>query len=545
MMIKSLLHSNSSLALNRQVGPDMLKDNNFASLSSRTPRDLRMIYTSQVRSASGIHRLPDEILSSIFFNAIQVYDNDDPSEAAYFPLTISHTCSRWRKVSISTGSLWTSIRLCLPHSSNQLTYLKTWLSRSKLYSLDILLDFRDEDWGWEEDDHLFTRDAANEIISIILPHVKRWRHIEFFTDTWVPIHAFLNLTQDVVDLPVLKSVALSRCNAYFARKGECFKPVEMGRAIPLFGGAHLPALQDLSLVGVHVDWRRSILVNLLELELKFHAYDVVPDLGEFVTILKSCPDLERLSIVGWGPRLDATFTGPKRVMSMEKLTRFVFGFVDVEYAVMLLSLFRLPSICELELEDVSAIVDPAGPSDATSILNLLSFSSTNSDSNSCFFPLYQIERLELRSIRSSEAVFAQFLHYFNSLEKIDLSDVDSALLSSLGPQRFSPGPEPRIEVPHKARSRRPSFVSSLSTSLAPCPQLVDLTCRRVDMSLLSSVIFARAEAGSGVRPLQLVQLELDDDDNESDDGASTTSGLSCRDRTSLLNTGVELIINHA
>ncbi|KAF8824125.1 hypothetical protein HHX47_DHR9000471 [Lentinula edodes] len=332
-----------------------------------------------------------------------------------------------------------------------LTYLRTWLSRSRSYPLDILLDFRDEEWDWEEEDHLFTHDAAKEIISVILPHSKRWRHIEFFTDTWAPIHAFLDLTRDIDDLPVLKSVALSRCNAYFARKGECFKPVELKEPITLFTGGRLPALRDLALVGVHVDWRQSVMVNLLELELKFHAYDVLPTLGEFTNILISCPELERLSIVGWGPRLDATFTDTRRVISMAKLTRLIFGFVDVEYAVMLLSLFHLPSLYELDLEDVAAIVDPIGSSDASTLLTLLEVSSTELDAETCFFPLQQVDYLGLRSIRSSEAVFTQFLRRFSSLEKINLSDADSALLTALGPQQFSP--EPKAGISSKLRDR--------------------------------------------------------------------------------------------
>ncbi|KAJ3824245.1 hypothetical protein EV361DRAFT_124212 [Lentinula raphanica] len=541
VMIESLVHcdNNIALRLNRQFGPT------FTTLSSKPPPSLWMV-ESVVRShimrgAHGIHRLPNEMLSSVFSYAIQARDDDDFSHAALFPLTLSHTCSRWRDLSISTGSLWTSIRLCFPHSQNQLTYLKTWLCRSKSYPLDILLDFRDEDWAWEEDEHLFTRDAAIEIISTILPHVKRWRHIEFFTDTWAPIHAFLNLSRDVTDLPVLKSVALSRCNAYFARRGESFKPVELKEAVPLFGGLLLSALKDLSLVGVHVDWQRSVLANLLELELKFHAYDVMPSFEQFMGILKSCPDLKRLSIVGWGPRLDdATSTDTKHIMP--KLTRFTLGFVDVEYALSLLSNFCLPSLYELVLEDVSAIVDPDGPSDATALLQKIA--STNSDSASCFYPLYQVGCLELRSIRSNEAAFTQFLRCFNNLGKINLSDVDSALLIALGPQRYSPGPDTKVEGPSMPRSRRPSF-ASLSTSLAPCPQLVDLTCRRVNTTLLSSVISARAEAGSGVRPLQSVQLELEDEGEEIDDGASTSSGLSDQDRISLLKTGVDLIIHHA
>jgi hypothetical protein len=525
-------------------------------------------------SRYGIHSLPNELLSYIFLNAVRDYDH--PSESAYFPLVLSHTCSRWRKVALSTASLYTSIKLSLPDSSSQLDYLQTWLLRSKSYPLDMLLDFRDEAWDWDEDGHLFTHHSAEHIISLILPHAKRWRHIEFFTDTWAPIHAFLDLSQHIVDLPALKSLALSRCNAYFARKGQCFQPTELREALPLFGGAQLPSLRDLSLVGVHVDWRKSSLVNLLEIEFKFHAYDVMPTLDQFAKILAASPRVQRLSIVGWGPRLDSIAVssplspGSACVISLTKLKQLCFGFVDVAYAVTLLSLFNLPSLSELELEDIGAIVDPMGPSDVAPLLDLLQrstrapssstgeshshphshSSSSPSTSSGCFFPLHQIDRLELRSLRSSVASFTNFLRCFSTLETIHLADADSALLTALGPQKFFYSESlPQVEgiiVDESATNtprRRSSFASSLSTSLAPCPQLVDLICRRVDTSVLSSVIEARAKAGSGVRPLRSVQLDLDDGDVSDDGSGSTTSGLSEEDRKELLDSGVQLIIN--
>ncbi|KAF9065360.1 hypothetical protein BDP27DRAFT_62398 [Rhodocollybia butyracea] len=474
-MIRTSLHSSSCVTLtvlvNHHYGPDpSLKE----TLYKQTPSDFRpqvgMLHMT-ASSQSGIHRLPSETLSYIFLHVVHEYDES--------PLTISHICSRWRKVSISTGALWTSIKLSLPYSSSQLAYLQTWLSRSKSYPLDILLDFRDEDWNWEEDDHAFTPEISEEIISVLRPHSKRWRHVELFTDTWAPIYTFLDLTRNITDLPILKSVALSRCNAYFARKGELFKPTRFREPISLFGGACLPSLRELSLVGVHVNWQTSSLRNLVELEFKFHAYDVMPTLPQFINILTGCPELERLSIVGWGPKLDvasSTHQPVPHIISMPKLLRLCFGFVDVDYAVLVLSLFHLPALCELELEDVASIVDPMGPSDASALLELLGCSTVPS-TDSCCYPLHQVECLELRSLRSSETVFANFLRRFVTLEKINLSDADSALLSALGPQNFAPGPVLAVEgggdTNHTSKiqeSRRPSFVS-LSGSLAPCPHL--------------------------------------------------------------------------
>ncbi|KAE9406651.1 hypothetical protein BT96DRAFT_203027 [Gymnopus androsaceus JB14] len=209
------------------------------------------------QSRSGIHRLPDKILSSIFLNAIN--ECDDSAEVAFLPLTLSHTSSRWREVCVSTSFLWTSIYMSLPYRhnqstiQNQLVYLRTWISRSDSSPLNIHLDFRDPEWDWNEETHRFTSTWASQIFSIILPHANRWKHIEFIADTWAPIHVFLaaSAANSSESLQLLESMALSRCNAYFARKGELFKPVSLREPVPLFGGARLPSLRGLSLAGVH------------------------------------------------------------------------------------------------------------------------------------------------------------------------------------------------------------------------------------------------------------------------------------------------------
>ncbi|KAE9406652.1 hypothetical protein BT96DRAFT_915105 [Gymnopus androsaceus JB14] len=242
----------------------------------------------------------------------------------------------------------------------------------------------------------------------------------------------------------------------------------------------------------------------------------MPTLGEFRDIITTSPELERLSIVGWGPRLLDASGGTSsqenvlpRVMIIPKLTKFCFGFVDVEYAVKLLSLFNLPSLQKLELEDVAAIVDPMGSSDASAILAPFG--------GSFFYPLHQVECLDLRSIRSnSEMAFINFFRCLSSLKDLSLMDIDSTLLSSLGPPS-------NLSMPY------------------PLPQLVHLVCRRLDAKTLAAVLSARAEyaARSGLQPLQSVQFELDRSDV--DNGLSSV--LSDEDRNALMNTGVELMIH--
>ncbi|KAK7461273.1 hypothetical protein VKT23_008449 [Stygiomarasmius scandens] len=445
-----------------------------------------------------IQRLTDEILSYIFLFASQSDENRYDS-STIMPLTISHTASRWRRVAQSTGTLWTNV-VITNLSCASIQRIHTWLFRSKKYPLRILLDFRDDVWDWEGR-HQFTAQHMKILLPLLTPHVERWKSFDLITDTWEPIHTFLSMTRKVSSAPMLEYLMLSRCNAYFARRGQSFQPADLKVHIPLFGGVSLPKLREISFVGVHVNWAQSSLCNLRKLEFKFHAYEVMPSLQEFTKILSLCPNLDTLSILGWGPRLDnynpevgfsasdddsdkltPSLSELKSTIVLENLVNFSYGFVDVPYGLHLLSLFRLPSLRRFNLEDVSTSVDShgLGPGDASPILDWLASSDSSnlrasvdatdsiddlgqpaklagiaertlSSSSSpaidvingnrgCTLPLLNVERLGLSGLSSNESTFFQFFRAFSSVKKISLSDMDSNVLSTLSPQ--NPSPEP-------------------------------------------------------------------------------------------------------
>ncbi|KAK7047181.1 hypothetical protein VNI00_006847 [Paramarasmius palmivorus] len=467
------------------------------------------------------------------------------------PLTISHVCTRWRKVAISTGSLWTKLAIFLEVEAPQLIQISTWLRRSKNHPLEILLDMRYEEWDWDEDSHPFTGEMMKVILGLLLPHIGRWKTFELLTNTWEPIYTFLVHTSGVKEAPMLQSVALSRCNAYFVTKGETFEPEELKNPVPLFGGSALASLRDVSLAGVHFDWAQSSLRNLLDLSFKFHAADVMPSLKEFKAILDACPELQSLTVLGWGPCLDSqeklsekTLATLRNTIMLARLTRLSFGFVDVEYATRFLSMFHLPSLRELELQDISASLDPMGPLDATSILDMLLLHSTRDapEEPLSFYPLYQIECLELEGLRCSEERFSRFLRALISLKKIGLSDVDKALLTALSPTAKGGMPSLPGTVVIGARQRRRSSFASTSL-MASCPQLENMVCRRVDYRSLSEVVLARCQTDSGVRRLQKVEIDLQDSGDEQElveEGSSFT--LTEEDKEIMVKSGVDLLV---
>ncbi|KAF8883817.1 hypothetical protein BD779DRAFT_810564 [Infundibulicybe gibba] len=328
-----------------------------------------------------IQRLPNEILGKIFLDATTLSERHAGIRLA---TTLTHVCSRWRQLALWTSSLWGNITITFPTSREQMARTVAFLLRSRSHPLDLLLDFRDPEWDWEEDTHPFSWKDMEAVLRLLFTHVKRWRHFELLTDTWAPIFTFLWYSRRITTVPMLQTISLSRCNAYFASKGQRFQPASLKQPIPLFGGVALDGLREVTLSGVHLDWAQSPLQNLTSLELKYHASDVMPTLAQFTDILAACPDLQRLSIIGWGPRLPEGAHGTPisdmlgsgkphvgKILHMPHLTDFSFGFIDIDYAMELLSLFTFPALRTLSLEDLAASLTPLGMQDATPLLEWL------------------------------------------------------------------------------------------------------------------------------------------------------------------------------
>lgn len=388
-----------------------------------------------------------------------------------------------------TRGLWTSIVFTFPIGRSQLSRCTTWLARSWPYPLDIFLDFRDPSWGWEEDVHRFNLKYMVPILDNLLPHVKRWRHLELLTDTWAPIFFFLYNTRNVEAAPLLQSLSLSRCNAYFASKSAIFHPAQLQAPISLFGGLALDALRYVSLVGVHVDWDRSSLRGLTSLEFKYHARGVMPSLDKFLDILSECLELRQLSIIGWGPQFEKVEsegnTQPEEIrdpvtdarrIRLQHLVQFSFGFVDVDYAVKVLSLFDFPSIQDLTLEDVSFTLNPVEYQDATPVLDWLRIART--------VPLKCIQSLQLYNIHAGTAVASHFFSDLINLQILGLFNVADFTLRALHPSA-----DPCI--PH------------------PCPNLEEIECVNVDSITLGCLVQSRALIDS-ILPLKSILFDSDD-----------------------------------
>ncbi|KAJ7435771.1 hypothetical protein B0H11DRAFT_1755680, partial [Mycena galericulata] len=117
------------------------------------------------------------------------------------PLFLGHICRKWRDISLSTPSLWTSITLLLGNVTahqRQLHLLELWLSRSRSCPLLISLHF--------DPSYLPSNAPAvsvTEFIEAILPHCGRWKDVQLMAPTadLLPVHGDMPLLEISVSPP--------------------------------------------------------------------------------------------------------------------------------------------------------------------------------------------------------------------------------------------------------------------------------------------------------------------------------------------------------
>ena len=434
------------------------------------------------RELDNISRLPNELLSYIFLLIV-----NDPAENHLCALTISHVCLQWREVALSNGALWARIVLTFPISDRKLSRANTWLSRSSTSPLDILLDVRDPEWGWKEDDHNFRLEHMQSIMQLLTTHVERWQIVEMMADTWAPICTFLWHSRKVNGVPMLEKLSLSRCNAYFTSRDQTFQPSSLRRPIKLFGDIALGRLREVSLVGVHIDWSDPPLKNLTHLVFQYHAHDVMPTFEQFQRILLACPTLLHLSVIGWGPILNgSSIEQEPTILGLPILTRFSFGFMDTEYATRLLSLLDFPCLTQFKLEDVSKLVDPLDPLDISPLLEWFTHSTR------LLLPLNRIRIMEFHGVDTNRKTFSDFLQQLTSLHHLGCYNIDDDIVRALICESES------LDLPPTRQHLEKNWV---------CPLLTELHCQDVDPETILEIVSSRASTNF-VFDLQKVTLEF-------------------------------------
>ncbi|ESK92516.1 hypothetical protein Moror_4438 [Moniliophthora roreri MCA 2997] len=348
-------------------------------------------------ASSPIERIPIELLSYIFVLGTHSFPStsndstpEDPSfnaDSVKTPLIFASVSRYWRTVALNTPALWTSLCITVgsveddhrgqPPTLNT-SHITSYLTLSRKQPLDILIDARDIDWDFQEpeipnfsdcSDYTppFSSQTMSTVISLLLPHISRWRSMDILTDTWAPMYIALNMLNGPLTTsgaPLLESLTLMRCNDFVSHSSH-FQPRHMRLPLFLKTPGLLPRLRSLTLRGVHVCWSSLSSIfpegsSLHHLELSSHCLDVRPTFNELRAILSSCSLLKKLVINGSGPfALGQDLTGKSR--AVEECERVWLPHLDVLHigygsnldGRKVLEMFNAPNVRTLIMEDTT------------------------------------------------------------------------------------------------------------------------------------------------------------------------------------------------
>ncbi|KAG2095874.1 uncharacterized protein F5147DRAFT_395342 [Suillus discolor] len=470
----------------------------------------------QIHRPCHINVLPVEILSYIFTLATHHTASTDidhkgryevpfSPESVTMPTVLASVHRHWRHIALSTSTLWSSLSMSLEQvvrckvGSDADAYttfldvqrLAAHIARSRNSPVDILIDTRDPEWDFEEEEECSPHNATffqyatfiPQILDLLFPQMYRWRSLTILSDTWAPLRVALERLSvptliKGLGAPHLETLILMRCNEFLGHS-DVFSPrtQHVFDGIPfaaLTGAPHhdlsvqshpLPKLRNLTLVGVHLNWthlsRYTLGVALNEplsyvssciqsLELSQHCREVRPTVDEFTGILKACPLLRKLVIRVSGPKFDAGVQRSDRPVSLPLLEDIHLGYTNVEDAAMLLSHIHAPNLISISIEDANHIASPdiedSGPLLtylATGFLDLCdisteaglnhgvctSYLATSNDSVKTPFP--HLERLSLNGVAACLTPFSLLMAVIPKLRHLSLSRTPSALLALL------------------------------------------------------------------------------------------------------------------
>lgn len=198
-----------------------------------------------------IFRLPPELLAHIF-----VLGSEDDHT---LPLSVSHTCSTWRRLALWTPSLWRQI--CLDPRGDM---WRQRIYRAKDCSLDIkLLPYVQKLGGIFQPQRL-DHHTVQWHMHLVTPFIHRWRSLEI---------QFLDYA------PFLWNSALSECCSTGPdARAPCLQDLSLvyrdnddPKEFLLFSG-FAPRLRRVTLDGVCLSWRPSLFANLTCLDYAHHGF---------------------------------------------------------------------------------------------------------------------------------------------------------------------------------------------------------------------------------------------------------------------------------
>ncbi|TFK37597.1 hypothetical protein BDQ12DRAFT_684950 [Crucibulum laeve] len=174
---------------------------------SRTREELYNDIEAHTALLTPVRQLPHDILRAMFVQCLPV-GHDAVMSVREAPLLLTHICSLWREIALTTPKLWSSVHIPIPSPHNdpvttrnldkpRIEGLRQWLARSGACPLSISVA--------SPSSSMITAEIVAPILETLISVSDRWSDMKFIICTSAcPVLA--QLSPDSV--PMLKSVVL-------------------------------------------------------------------------------------------------------------------------------------------------------------------------------------------------------------------------------------------------------------------------------------------------------------------------------------------------
>lgn len=108
--------------------------------------------------------LPLEIAQTIFASCL----DDGPFHPRKAPLLLTMVCREWRRVVLSTPTLWNDLHIPVVPSAHIIPTLRAWLDYSRPLPVDYAVDFRHS---------YISLSSQNSYMKMMCAHAQRWRNV--------------------------------------------------------------------------------------------------------------------------------------------------------------------------------------------------------------------------------------------------------------------------------------------------------------------------------------------------------------------------------
>ncbi|KAF9530162.1 hypothetical protein CPB83DRAFT_905447 [Crepidotus variabilis] len=154
---------------------------------------------TQQNNAAGISKIPVELLADIFFHVVShpspsVFESTHPmaepdSElirsshstdyaSCASPYAISHVCSHWREIALSSSNLWTQLCVVLPTHEELLPLLHLWIERAKDRPLELSIQEPSDQGCNGRPGYSRKLNTSRVVFDLFLSLIERWKSID-------------------------------------------------------------------------------------------------------------------------------------------------------------------------------------------------------------------------------------------------------------------------------------------------------------------------------------------------------------------------------